>query len=125
MVASPTPGFSAQRLAAQLHRLTEMTETLTFRLLELEETLQAQEERLRPLLEGLEDPEAISDDELDGRLSATETRLSLLEDLLNGGDAGPGGRHLHPVAPVAGAGEATDSPFPDEGEQPFMDELPA
>lgn len=125
MVASPTPGFSAHRLAGQLHRLTEMTETLTYRLLELEETLQAQEERLGPLLEGLEDPEACSDDELDGRLSATESRLSLLEDLLNGEGDAPGERHLHPVAPPAGSGEPTDSPFPDEGEQPFMDELPA
>ena len=64
-----------QRLAAQLRALSEVTETLTVRLLELEERLLAQESKLEPLIaEGTE-----------FRMADTEDRLSRLEGLLSGG----------------------------------------
>ena len=64
-----------QRLAGQLRALSEVTETLTVRLLELEERLLAQESKLEPLM--AEDTEF--------RMADTEDRLSRLEGLLSGG----------------------------------------
>ena len=57
-----------QRLAGQLRALSEVTETLTVRLLELEERLLAQESKLEPLM--AEDTEF--------RMADTEDRLSRL-----------------------------------------------
>lgn len=141
--ALPTAALSAaaagpslemvDRLATQLNVLSELLETITYRLLELEERVATQDLRLQAIVEQLPDPAAsaaaISDD-AELRLEDTEERLSQLEALLNG-MASPAGavsaRHLQSVPPSSGGAEAAalEDPFPEEGEQPFMDELEA
>lgn len=147
--ALPTAALSAaaagpslemvDRLATQLNVLSELLETITYRLLELEERVATQDLRLQAIVEQLPDPAAsvagISDD-AELRLEDTEERLSQLEALLNG-MASPAGavsaRHLQSVPPSSSVpsssggadAAALEDPFPEEGEQPFMDELEA
>lgn len=137
-VDSPTPhpparsaadpgGEALARLADQLHALSRLAETLTIRLLELEERLQTQQERLEPLIEGAQGPDPALAEALDLRLEDTEQRLAQLESLLQGGAtlrAVPayGSRGRAPFAIDAVEEEAELDPFPEEGEQPFMDE---
>ena len=123
-----------QRLAAQLRALSEVTETLTVRLLELEERLLAQESKLEPLMaEGTE-----------FRMADTEDRLSRLEGLLSGG-AHMGKdrfRAVRELRPGLAAEEIQQESFLEVGsqevgfqeegflqddfqEQPFLDELSA
>ena len=68
-----------QRLADQLQTLSEVAEAITFRLLELEERLAAQELRLEPLLEGQAGSQGALSDETELRLDDTEDRLARLE----------------------------------------------
>jgi hypothetical protein len=128
-----------QRLAGQLRALSEVTETLTVRLLELEERLLAQESKLEPLM--AEDTEF--------RMADTEDRLSRLEGLLSGGSL-PGGspmgtdrfRAVRELRPGLAAEEIQQESFLEVGsqevgfqedgflqddfqEQPFLDELSA
>ncbi|MCT0228776.1 hypothetical protein KQ300_11340 [Synechococcus sp. CS-1331] len=123
-----------QRLAAQLRALSEVTETLTVRLLELEERLLAQESMLEPLM--AEDTEF--------RMADTEDRLSRLEGLLSGG-AHMGSdrfRAVRELRPGLAAEEIQQESFLEVGsqevgfqeegflqddfqEQPFLDELSA
>jgi hypothetical protein len=75
------------RLAEQLRVLSELTETLTYRLLEVEERLASQELRVRPLLDAADgDPAgaAVLQEEMELRLEDTEERLSRLEGVLSG-----------------------------------------
>ena len=123
-----------QRLAGQLRALSEVTETLTVRLLELEERLLAQESKLEPLMaEGTE-----------FRMADTEDRLSRLEGLLSGG-AHMGSdrfRAVRELRPGLAAEEIQQESFLEVGsqevgsqeegylqddlqEQPFLDELSA
>jgi hypothetical protein len=133
------PSIPLARLADQLHGLSRLAETLTIRLLELEERLQAQQERMDPILEAAQSSDPAQAEVLDLRLEETEQRLAQLESLLQGGATlravpsfGSRARHEHPPfgadgAAVAGfgaeeSGEMELDPFPEEGEQPFMDE---
>ena len=86
-----------QRLADQLQSLTEVAETLTLRLLDLEERFAAQEQALHPLLagDGSADREALEVAEV--RLDDTEQRLGRLESLLNAPLGTNAGRHLQSV----------------------------
>ena len=114
-----------------------MAEAITFRLLELEERLAAQELRLEPLLEGHADSQGLFADDTELRLDDTEDRLARLEGLLKGIENQGVGRHLRPVvaSQLAHAQEAqqesflddslVEQPFLDEEEQPFLDELSA
>ncbi len=123
------------RLSEQLQALSLVGETLTLRLLELEERLGQMEERLLDLVTS---PEA----EVHGLdtgevLALTEERIARLEALLGP----PAGRAVTPrmaavprLTSVAPPGlelgdpdleGCPDEPFPEEGEQPFMDELSA
>ena len=123
-----------QRLAGQLRALSEVTETLTVRLLELEERLLAQESKLEPLM--AEDTEF--------RMADTEDRLFRLEGLLSGG-AHMGSdrfRAVRELRPGLAAEEIQQESFLEVGsqevgfqeegflqddfqEQPFLDELSA
>jgi hypothetical protein len=129
------PSLPLARLADQLHGLSSLAETLTIRLLELEERLQAQQERMEPILEAAQSSDLAQEETLNLRLEETEQRLSQLESLLQGGATlravpsfGSRARHDHqPFVTVAGfgpeeSGELELDPFPEEGEQPFMDE---
>lgn len=136
--AADPGGEALTRLADQLHTLSQLAETLTIRLLELEERLQSQQEQLEPLLEVAQGTDPGLAEALELRLEDTEQRLAQLESLLQGGAtlrAVPSSRVRQsfvpdglPVAVLDVEGELDRSaqldpdPFPEEGEQPFMDE---
>jgi hypothetical protein len=116
------------RLADQIHALSQVAETLTVRLLELEERLADQESRLIPALEAAAEADAAVIESMDLRLGDTEARLARLESLLRGEPMQRGETRLRAVPPISeaepealGLDEESD-PFPEEGEQPFMDE---
>lgn len=127
MATASAPLDCTRRLADQLQALTEVAETLTLRLLDLEDRLAAQEGQLQPLLgvANADDPEALEATEL--RLSDTEDRLGRLESLLNAPQASGSARHLTAVQsvdlPVGPSPDAIDAFPPDEAEQPFLDEI--
>ncbi len=125
---------SSLRLADQLQVLSQVAESLTYRLLELEERLAGQERLLDERLGSAQDPR--HGEALDHRLDDTEERLARIETALQGLDRTGGVRHLQAVQPPAiqqdpmAAGGIDDDVvlvsedlFIDEGEQPFMDEL--
>ncbi len=130
--ASPSAGALQLRLSEQMQALSLVSETLTLRLLELEERLSA----LEGQLEGLQHLQSntLSNDSAD-MLTATEERIARLEDLLTEQSA-PQRANVHPLqrpTPKANAQDADFNepelelnPFPEEDEeQPFMDELSA
>lgn len=117
---------ASQRLADQLHLLSALAETITYRMLDLEERLAALE-AVAP------SPNAASEEDPVGlRLVETEARLEQLEQLLQAGaNLDVPVRRLEAV-PVAYGGdpdaiveESMEACFPEEGEQPFMDEIVA
>ncbi|TVS06840.1 MAG: hypothetical protein EA413_02785 [Cyanobium sp. PLM2.Bin73] len=120
----PTPPApeASQRLAQQLHTLSQVVETLTYRLLELEDRLSVQDRHLQDLAEAAQ-PDLGMAAAAQGRLKDTEERLKRVEGLLTGiepatvSPAGPAGR-------AAGVHDI-DGQFPEEPEQPFLDELEA
>lgn len=124
--SQPSP-IGSHRLADQLQALSVLAESLTIRLLELEERLLAQEQRAQPS----SDPE--SQQELDQRLDDTDQRLLRIEALLQDLEQPATARHLQEVPRPAGqplqragkVGKTEMEIFPDEGEQGFMDELSA
>jgi hypothetical protein len=140
MTSLPQPPAWSNRLADQLQLLSEVAESLTYRLLEFEERLADQEQRL--LVRQAAEPQLAEEMEL--RLLATDDRLARIESLLAAAEGSAAARHLQPVRlassppPAAGSpllarqaaghGPAEDEipeedPFLEEGEQPFMDEL--
>jgi hypothetical protein len=118
---------SLMRLASQIQSLSELTESLAYRLLELEERLAVQELKLQPLLQAGSSalPGESADTEL--RLEDTEERLARLEALLSGlagsASAAPGESAPGEAAAVLPQQPNSDEMFYEEGEQPFMDEL--
>ena len=125
-LSQPHP-VSSQRLADQLQALSVLAESLTIRLLELEERLLAQERRAQP------GEDAASQQELELRLEDTDQRLLRIEELLHDLERPATSRHLQEVPrPAAHQGSRTRPSattatgveiFPEDGEQPFMDEL--
>ena len=119
-----------QRLSEQLQALSLVGETLTLRLLELEERLSTLEElmgNLQPSSESADLGSAAVE-----MLTATEDRIARLEELL--GDVTPQrGVHaptnVHPITALqpeeTADAELELDPFPEDEEQPFMDELSA
>lgn len=139
-LASSAEGAAA-RLAEQLHSLAAVSETLTYRLLELEERLLAQEQRFGALEAAHREGGATSEGLISGRLEETEQRLERIETLLAGLERGGSGRRLQAIEPISGVrpgdrhergaqeleavAEEPEDPFYEEGEQPFMDERTA
>lgn len=136
-VTPADPTAWPRRLAEQLRTLSEMGETLTYRLLELEERLAAQELRLAPLLERRGGLDAAAAEDMELRLGDTEERLGRIEAVLNGIERPGAARHLQSLRPATvpfrlsgpiqqepHSSEEEDA-FLEEEEQPFMDELPA
>ena len=133
--SSPAVPPWTQRLVEQLQLISEVSETLTYRLLELEERLAEGERDLAQLREqaqgAAELPPAV-----ESWLEETDERLARVEELLRRGDARVAGtgmaaaRPLKAVAPAlsrSAAGplegeEADPDPFPEEGEQAFLDD---
>ena len=122
-----------QRISEQLQALSQVGETLTLRLLELEERLASLEQQISDLGTNLaDDPANMESSEI---LAHTEERIARLEELLNEQHHSA---QVHPFPPREEEGrhqpgpsseepvlELELNPFPDEGEQPFMDELSA
>jgi hypothetical protein len=129
MAVELTVADCTQRLADQLRTLSEVAETLTFRLLELEERLAAQELKVQPLLESQSSPQGLIAEDTELRLGDTEDRLARLEGLLSGLESPGAARHLQPVEVHPQESFLDDSvpedSFLDEEEQPFLDELSA
>jgi hypothetical protein len=123
-LSEPHP-IGNHRLADQLQALSVLAESLTIRLLELEERLLAQEQRAQPGA----DPE--SQQELEERLHDTDQRLLRIEALLHDLEPPAPARHLQEVPRPDGLppqrpgqlDKIAAEIFPEEGEQPFMDEL--
>jgi hypothetical protein len=86
-----------QRLADQLLQLSEVTECLTFRLLELEERLAARERHLDA--SGDEGLEAAAGREIRSSMQGTEDRLARIEAALAGLGAHGSLRPVQPVPP--------------------------
>lgn len=107
---------AVDRLAAQLSTLTEVVETITYRLLELEEALSVQQAGLEALAEREQDNLSPLLEETGERLDDTEERLSRIESVLHPAEVAS-------LVERSGVGPI-DAPFPDEQEQPFMDEWP-
>lgn len=123
-LSQPHP-IGSQRLADQLQALSVLAESLTIRLLELEERLLAQEQRAQS--EG----DAELQQALELRLEDTDQRLLRIEALLHDLEPPTATRHLHevprpPSLSLQQSGQVENPEteiFPEEGEQPFMDEL--
>lgn len=129
MAVELTVADCTQRLADQLRTLSEVAETVTIRLLELEERLATQELKVQSLLESQSADQELVAEDTELRLGDTEDRLARLEGLLNGLESPGATRHLQPVQPSGQDPFLDDSlqeeSFLDEEEQPFLDELSA
>ena len=121
------------RLSSQLEALSQVGETLTFRLLELEERLTAIGAQLEELSTS-SGPELQASDAAE-MLAGTEERIARLEELLSTPQqpqrlnlVRPLG-HMDPQTESPSAGfepeeeQLDHDPFPQDEEQPFMDEL--
>ena len=122
-----------QRISEQLQALSQVGETLTLRLLELEERLASLEQQIGDLGTNLaDDPANMESSEI---LAHTEERIARLEELLNEQHHSA---QVHPFPPREAEGRHQPgpsseepvldlelNPFPDEEEQQFMDELSA
>lgn len=131
------PLDAGSRLVDQLNTLSEVVETITYRLLELEERLAAQDLRLRDLSqEGSSEP--TRPEAMEFHLDDTAERLLRIEAMLTG--IGHAERQAGEQSSVAGnsaspwtqgqTGDGADAgatdldgPFPEEAEQRFLDEL--
>jgi len=141
MSATPTSTASqasesslSLRLSAQLESLSQVGEVLTFRLLELEERLSRLELQLSELDQS-SSGDAHSSDTAE-MLAVTEERISRLEELLSEPQQGQRLNLVRPLSPIdrhdngSSVGPEPEEepemeldPFPEEEEQPFMDEL--
>lgn len=132
---APAPSWT-QRLVEQLQLISEVSETLTYRLLDLEERLAERERDLAQLRDQAQGaaqlPAAV-----EGWLEQTDERLARVEELLRRGESRGSGagvstaRPLVAVPPAASRSadrlteeELDPDPFPEEGEQAFLDEPP-
>ncbi|MFM7549197.1 MAG: hypothetical protein ACKO8I_10075 [Cyanobacteriota bacterium] len=127
----------AARLSGQIKTLSELTESLTFRLLELEERLADQEEQLSSLRRSSEQGNAQESKAMDQWLQEREVRLGRRSSLGSRDDlrqaSSPGLRALEKTAPngarhdrlrrnaFAEIGDCLDPPH---GETVFDDDLP-
>ena len=133
-MSAPVSATLQHRISEQLQALSQVGESLTLRLLDLEERLKLIEEHLS---DQVSRSEADTGLEHTGEILAlTEERIARLEDLLTGQrleHAGGGGHshlHLSSVPTYAKSSstaveEPEQDPFPEDEEQPFMDELSA
>lgn len=71
------------RLAHQLHTLSQLSESLTYRLLELEERLAALDQLVQPLLSARTAESAQLGEDAERRLDDTAARLTRLESVLS------------------------------------------
>ncbi len=104
MTDSGTATAAIGRLTHQLHTLSQVSESLTYRLLELEERVADLDRLLQPLLAARSAQSAQLSEDAELRLDDTESRLTRLESMLSSLD---------------GATTEADQPF-----AAFSDEVP-
>ena len=110
-------------LSQGLEALSAIGESLTFRLLELEQRLEALEDKTKQL--GKIEPTGGLHQETASTLENTERRIARLEDLLTN-PTQIQQAHSEALEEVQNEEEfIEENPFPDEVEQPFMDEFAA
>ena len=110
-------------LSQGLEALSAIGESLTFRLLELEQRLAALEDKTKQL--GKIEPTEGLHQETASTLENTERRIARLEDLLTN-PTQIQQAHSEALEEVQHEEEfIEENPFPDEVEQPFMDEFAA
>jgi uncharacterized coiled-coil protein SlyX len=107
------------RVAHQLQALSELSESLTYRLLELEERVAVLDRMVQPLLAASNGASAQLSEEAELRLDDTEARLSQLETLLSGLE--------HPSSSPTQHEDPAFDPFSDrdavaDDDQLFLDE---
>jgi len=135
MTSAPDSEAWPLRIGLQLQGLGELTETLTLRLLEMEARVLHLENQQCRLLDRAGRDGVDSAAVLD-LLEQTDDRLSRLEVLLQQSarsqepeERPPAGAPVRPLRVLDAADPAAELKFeaeplfPDEGEQPFMDEL--
>ena len=83
----------AVRLSAQLKSLSEVTESLTYRMLELEERFAGQDQQWRSRRRAREERQSDLLETMQGRLRETEARLGRLEALLRMEEPPPAAPH--------------------------------
>jgi hypothetical protein len=113
-------------------------ETITYRLIDLEEQVLALHQRLQELTEAAagDTSQLAGSAEVEHRLDDTEERLLRIESMLSRAATATAGSHLSvvdssmspgPAAPSTDPGPSgaldIDGPFPEEPEQPFLDDL--
>jgi TolA-binding protein len=133
--SSPAVPSRTQRLVEQLQQISEVSETLTYRLLELEERLAESERELSQLRDQAQGTTELPES-VESWLEQTDERLGRVEELLRRGEGRGAGvaapRPLMAVSPALsrpaerspGDEEVDPDPFPDEGEQAFLDDQP-
>lgn len=110
-------------LSQSLEALSAIGESLTLRLLELEQRLGALEDKISRLVEI--QPTEVLNQATAATLESTERRIARLEDLLTNPN------RIQPSHSEALEGDQSEeefieeNPFPDVVEQPFMDEFAA
>jgi hypothetical protein len=139
MTTAPDSEAWPLRFSVQLNALGELTETLTLRLLEMEDRLLLLEDQQFRLLDrsgrdGV-DSAAVLDllEQTDDRLTRLETLLDQPAHRQSSAGMAPAGGLVRPMRVLGVAdpaqenkhGDCSETVFPDEGEQPFMDELSA
>lgn len=108
----------AVRLSGQLETLSELAESLTYRLLELEERLGAQDRQLSSLATASEVLTTEVSEAIEERMQETEDRLARIEGLLHGAGSAP--RALRALRALTGP--SVQSVSSDE-EVVFLDDL--
>jgi hypothetical protein len=83
MTDSGTATAAIGRLAHQLHTLSQVSESLTYRLLELEERVADLDRLLQPLVAARSAQSAQLSEDAELRLDDTESRLTRLESMLS------------------------------------------
>jgi len=131
-MSAPVSVTLQHRISEQLQALSQVGESLTLRLLDIEERLKLIEEHLTDQAGRSEADTGL--DHTGEILALTEERIARLEDLLTSqsvehrGDGGHPHLHLSSV-PTYAESSPTETeehdPFPEDEEQPFMDEMSA
>ena len=120
MTDSVTAPAAIGRLAHQLHTLSQVSESLTYRLIELEERVAALELLVQPLLTARSAEATQLSEDAAHRLDETESRLAELESMLSSFE-GAAVMQLQPVVQP----EHSLGAFPDgsaDDDQLFLDE---
>lgn len=115
----------AVRLSCQLKTLSELAESLTYRVLELEERLGAQEKEMSSLQGTSAELSASLSSGMEERMLETEDRLERIEDLLQGEVRRPSLARSLRALPICPEEDSAFTGDIEEEDPIFLDDLPA